>query len=413
MGTCRLIFLTLLLSTGALAQTVPYFPPPGLSYNWTTNQIASANIASCLTNAQTVTSYTLALGDANGCVTMSNVATNTITIPTHASVAFPVGTRVTIGNVGSGTTRLTFQAGVTFNSYYGSSVLIQTLAQYTLLTLRQTATDVWQVDTSLTGFFGTLTIANNKLITNDAGNITLQLSDAGDFNAAGNADPIWNFQSTASTPASFGFLSVTNNLGLGPILGTGPSTATNVDGCAGNGGYAFQPATGPCEFLDTQTNYPLIIAVNFTTADFYKADNTEVIRAVGSASIKYLDAVNSSGSTVTTTLGDSATATSITNVVGGSGANTRANGVPILTGYSAVSGSIGGGALLAGQCSSGTTTVTGAATTMVALADPNTYPGDGTYWDAQVTSANTVTTKVCAVVALTPTASTYNIRVIQ
>lgn len=83
---------------------------------------------------------------------------------------------------------------------------------------------------------------------------------------------------------------------------------------------------------------------------------------------------------------------------------------PVLSG---TSGSIGGGALLAGACATGTLTVTGATTSMIALTDPNTYPGDGAYWDAYVSSANTVTVKVCAVIALTPTASTYNVRVIQ
>ncbi len=83
---------------------------------------------------------------------------------------------------------------------------------------------------------------------------------------------------------------------------------------------------------------------------------------------------------------------------------------PVLLG---TTGSIGGGALLAGQCASGTVSVTNATTSMVALTDPNTYPGDGTYWDAQVTSAGTVTVKVCAAIALTPTASTYNVRVLQ
>ena len=77
----------------------------------------------------------------------------------------------------------------------------------------------------------------------------------------------------------------------------------------------------------------------------------------------------------------------------------------------ATSASLGGSALLAGQCSSNTTTVTGATTAMVCLTDPTTYPGDGAFWDCTVTSANTVTTKVCAVVSLTPTASTYNIKV--
>lgn len=84
--------------------------------------------------------------------------------------------------------------------------------------------------------------------------------------------------------------------------------------------------------------------------------------------------------------------------------------LPTLTGTSA---SLGGGALLEGACASNTTTVTGAATTMAAVVTPNTYPGDGSAWSGQVTSANTVTTRVCAIVALTPTASTYNIRVIQ
>lgn len=91
----------------------------------------------------------------------------------------------------------------------------------------------------------------------------------------------------------------------------------------------------------------------------------------------------------------------------------QSNGVTITPVLSGTTGSIGGGALIAGACASNTVTVTGATTGMVALTDPNTYPGDGTLWDAQVTSANTVTVKVCAIVALTPTASTYNVRVLQ
>jgi len=83
---------------------------------------------------------------------------------------------------------------------------------------------------------------------------------------------------------------------------------------------------------------------------------------------------------------------------------------PTLSGTSA---SIGGGALAAGACASGTASVTGATTSMVATSSPNTYPGDGAVWSSQVTSANTVTVRVCAIVALTPTASTYNVRVIQ
>jgi hypothetical protein len=76
------------------------------------------------------------------------------------------------------------------------------------------------------------------------------------------------------------------------------------------------------------------------------------------------------------------------------------------------SGSISG-AIVGIGCDSGTVTVTGAATSMVAVASPNTYPGDGLTWSAQVTSANTVTVRVCSDVTVTPTASTYNVRVLR
>src|SRR5262245_13542548 len=75
-------------------------------------------------------------------------------------------------------------------------------------------------------------------------------------------------------------------------------------------------------------------------------------------------------------------------------------------------GSIGGGALVAGACASGTATVTGATTSMVAVSSPGTYPGDGNYWVTYVSAGDTVTVKVCAAVAGTPTASTYVVRVI-
>jgi hypothetical protein len=74
-------------------------------------------------------------------------------------------------------------------------------------------------------------------------------------------------------------------------------------------------------------------------------------------------------------------------------------------------GSIGGGALLAGACTSGTMTIAGALPGMGVIVSPNTYPGDGTIWLGYVSSANTVTVKVCAILALTPTASTYGVRI--
>lgn len=82
---------------------------------------------------------------------------------------------------------------------------------------------------------------------------------------------------------------------------------------------------------------------------------------------------------------------------------------PVLTG---TTGSLGGGALLAGACAAVTVSVANSTTAMAVVATPVTYPGDGATWLAYVSTAGTVTVKVCAVIALTPTASAYNVRVL-
>ena len=86
---------------------------------------------------------------------------------------------------------------------------------------------------------------------------------------------------------------------------------------------------------------------------------------------------------------------------------------PLAGGFHATTGSIGGSALTAGQCSTGTVTINGANTGMVANASAVTSgdPGAGFTVGAQVTSSNTVTVSVCAIIAGTPTASTYAVTV--
>lgn len=80
-----------------------------------------------------------------------------------------------------------------------------------------------------------------------------------------------------------------------------------------------------------------------------------------------------------------------------------------------VTGSLGGGALLAGACTSGTVSITGATTSMAVIMSGagGADPGGDFIPRAYVSSANTVTAMVCAAVAGTPAAQTYNIRVIQ
>ena len=75
-------------------------------------------------------------------------------------------------------------------------------------------------------------------------------------------------------------------------------------------------------------------------------------------------------------------------------------------------GTIGGSTLSAGGVASGTVAITGATTLMAVAVSPQTYPGDGFVWDGYVSSAGTVTVKVVAAAAGTPTGSLFNVRVL-
>ena len=82
---------------------------------------------------------------------------------------------------------------------------------------------------------------------------------------------------------------------------------------------------------------------------------------------------------------------------------------------SCTTGSIGGSLLTVGASASGTATCTGATTGMVCDAqasDGTNMPALGATPNCTVTAANVATVNVVAIVALTPAAKTYSIRVI-
>lgn len=96
-------------------------------------------------NAQTGTTYTLALTDApsssanQGVVTMSNASANTLTVPPNSSVAFPVGTVIQVIQLGAAQTTVAAGSGVTINT----ASTLKTRAQYSCLVLTQVAANVW------------------------------------------------------------------------------------------------------------------------------------------------------------------------------------------------------------------------------------------------------------------------------
>jgi hypothetical protein len=98
-------------------------------------------------NDQTGTSYTPVLTDQyQVLITRSNASASTLTIPTNASVAFPVGTCITVLNKGAGTVTISaVTSGTTTILSAGAVAASPTLAQYKTAACIKTATDTWYV----------------------------------------------------------------------------------------------------------------------------------------------------------------------------------------------------------------------------------------------------------------------------
>lgn len=96
-------------------------------------------------NAQTGTSYTPVLTDQyQVLLTRSNASASTLTIPLNSSVAFAIGTVITVLNIGTGLVTISGAGGVTVLSA-GATAASPTLAQYKSAALIKTAADTWYV----------------------------------------------------------------------------------------------------------------------------------------------------------------------------------------------------------------------------------------------------------------------------
>jgi hypothetical protein len=98
-------------------------------------------------NAQTAT-YTAVLTDnRNKLVTMSVAGANDFTIPTNASVAFPIGSIINVIQIGAGQTTIkAVTPGTTTISSTGASAVAPKLrAQYSAASCIKVATDTWYV----------------------------------------------------------------------------------------------------------------------------------------------------------------------------------------------------------------------------------------------------------------------------
>ena len=99
----------------------------------------SSNFSGVTTINAQGSSYTAVIGDANNIVAMNSGSANTFTVPKNSSVAFPVGTTLTVFQEGAGTTTLTPDTGVTILT--PASLLTRT--RYSTVSVIKLSTDTW------------------------------------------------------------------------------------------------------------------------------------------------------------------------------------------------------------------------------------------------------------------------------
>lgn len=101
------------------------------------------------TNVRTVagTSDTPTIADANGVIEFTNAGAITFTIPTNASVPFPIGTFIELHQAGAGAITPTPAGGVTLDVRSGFS---DTAGQFAIAAVRKVATNTWRLTGDLT-----------------------------------------------------------------------------------------------------------------------------------------------------------------------------------------------------------------------------------------------------------------------
>jgi hypothetical protein len=96
-------------------------------------------------NNQTGTTYTTVLSDIAKLITLTNASPIAVTIPTNASVDYPVGTQITFAQYGAGQVTISGSGGVTIVSNGAVASTPQLRAQYSAVTAIQTSINNWLI----------------------------------------------------------------------------------------------------------------------------------------------------------------------------------------------------------------------------------------------------------------------------
>jgi|GEM_PF-2525456 len=148
--------VTNLIRNGAGSPEASVTAPVGANYTDTTNgtnyikTVGTGNTGWAYAsgvqpiNAQ-VASYPLVLADQFKMVTMTSGSAMDLTVPLNSSVAYPVGTRIDITQLGAGQVTVVATGGVTINATPG----LKLSGQYAAASLVKTATNTWLLIGSL------------------------------------------------------------------------------------------------------------------------------------------------------------------------------------------------------------------------------------------------------------------------
>lgn len=94
-----------------------------------------------------IAAHTLVLADKGKVIEMNVGSAHNLTVPTNASVPFPIRTQISILQYGTGQTTILAAGGVTIRSLGGALKLV---GQYSVATLYKRGTDEWVAFGSLT-----------------------------------------------------------------------------------------------------------------------------------------------------------------------------------------------------------------------------------------------------------------------
>lgn len=99
------------------------------------------SVISNLVTVDTGTTYTYVLADANGYKRHLNAASIAATVPPNSSVAFPIGTKITVEQTGAGQVTITAGSGVTVNM--PATLTLKLKEQWSVGYLTKVGTNVW------------------------------------------------------------------------------------------------------------------------------------------------------------------------------------------------------------------------------------------------------------------------------